>query len=123
MPARGASSGVALNAAKDVPSAAVRRRSSCETAAPAITGIGGVESRSKHIAPKLPERKLCAEAGAAAGRALDVEPAVQRDDTVEEAAETGAAIQLGAAAAVVLDDDHDVVDGLTDAHRGTRGVG
>src|SRR3954469_8523658 len=42
------SSGAAANAAKRVPSAEVRTRSSYETAAPAMIGIGGDESRSKH---------------------------------------------------------------------------
>src|SRR3954449_7990843 len=42
------SSGTAANAAKRVPSAEVRTRSSCETAAPAMIGIGGDEARSKH---------------------------------------------------------------------------
>ena len=44
------SSGVAANAAKRLPSAASSTRSSCETAAPEIGGIGGAESRSKHTA-------------------------------------------------------------------------
>src|SRR3954452_23260154 len=42
-------SGRALNAANSVPSAEVKTRSSCETAAPERTGIGGSESASKHI--------------------------------------------------------------------------
>ncbi len=42
-------SGDARKAANSLPSAAVRTRSSCETAAPAIRGIGGSESRSKHM--------------------------------------------------------------------------
>lgn len=45
------SSGVAAKAASSFPSAAVRTRSSCDTAAPEMTGIGGAESRSKHIPP------------------------------------------------------------------------
>ena len=40
---------MARNAAKRLPSAASSTRSSCETAAPAITGIGGSESSSWHI--------------------------------------------------------------------------
>ena len=44
------SSGVAANAAKRLPSAASSTRSSCETAAPEIGGIGGSESSSKHMA-------------------------------------------------------------------------
>src|SRR5512132_1680318 len=43
--------GAAANAAKRLPSRASRIRSSCETAAPEIRGIGGAESRSKHMAP------------------------------------------------------------------------
>src|SRR5262245_1916847 len=43
------SSGVAANAAKRFPSAASRTRSSCETAAPEMGGMGGDESRSKHM--------------------------------------------------------------------------
>ena len=48
-PAAAGPSGTARNAATLLPSAAVRTRSSCETAAPAIREIGGSESRSKHI--------------------------------------------------------------------------
>src|SRR4029453_10841622 len=44
------SSGVARKAAKRLPSAASSTRSSCETAAPEMTGIGGEESSSKHTA-------------------------------------------------------------------------
>ena len=44
------SSGVAAKAARRFPSRASRTRSSCETAAPEITGIGGRESLSKHTA-------------------------------------------------------------------------
>src|SRR5438270_12830182 len=44
------SSGLARNAAKRLPSAAWSTRSSWETAAPEITGIGGSESSSKHTA-------------------------------------------------------------------------
>ncbi len=51
--ARRLSSGVAANAAKRLPSAASRTRSSCETAAPEIGGIGGEESRSKHMRATL----------------------------------------------------------------------
>jgi len=43
-------SGVARNAAKRLPSRASSTRSSCETAAPERTGIGGTESDSKHTA-------------------------------------------------------------------------
>ena len=45
-----ASSGAARKAAKRFPSAASSTRSSCDTAAPEIGGIGGAESRSKHTA-------------------------------------------------------------------------
>src|SRR5919106_843920 len=51
MPARAGSSGAAKKAAKRFPSEASSVRSSCETAAPEIAGIGGAESRSKHIPP------------------------------------------------------------------------
>src|SRR4029453_9533132 len=44
------SSGVARKAAKRLPSRASSTRSSCETAAPEMTGIGGEESSSKHTA-------------------------------------------------------------------------
>lgn len=44
------SSGVAANAASRLPSRASRTRSWCETAAPAIAGIDGSESNSKHTA-------------------------------------------------------------------------
>src|SRR5438067_13469476 len=50
-PAPFGSSGVAMNAAKRFPSDASSTRSSCETAAPEMTGIGGEESRSKHTVP------------------------------------------------------------------------
>ncbi len=40
------------NAANRLPSAASSTSSSCETAAPEMTGIGGSESRSKHTAAK-----------------------------------------------------------------------
>src|SRR3954453_9495117 len=40
---------MARNAANSLPSAAVSVRSSWETAAPEMTGIGGAESSSKHI--------------------------------------------------------------------------
>src|SRR5438477_3891357 len=53
MPTPDGSSGVAWNAAKLLPSAASSSRSSCETAAPAIAGIGGRESSSKHIGRSL----------------------------------------------------------------------
>ena len=49
MPTRAGSSGDAEKAANRLPSAASRTRSSCETAAPEIGGIGGAESRSKHM--------------------------------------------------------------------------
>src|SRR5919201_4582978 len=45
-----ASSGAAWNAANRFPSRASSTRSSCETAAPRMTGIGGSESSSKHTA-------------------------------------------------------------------------
>ncbi len=48
-PAARGSSGIAAKAAKRFPSAASRTRSSCETAAPEIGGIGGEESSSKHM--------------------------------------------------------------------------
>ncbi len=51
-------------------------------------------------------RQLGADAGAAAGRALDVEAAGERLDAVAQAAEAGAAVQVGAAGAVVCDLDH-----------------
>src|SRR5438105_10724625 len=47
-PAPVGSSGSATNAAKRLPSLAWSSRSSCETAAPRMTAIGGDESRSKH---------------------------------------------------------------------------
>ena len=49
MPDRRGSSGRAAKAANRVPSAELRTRSSCETAAPAISGMGGSESSSKHM--------------------------------------------------------------------------
>src|SRR5262245_55773446 len=52
MPAPPGSSGVAANAAKRLPSAASSSSSSCETAAPEMTGIGGEESCSKHTASR-----------------------------------------------------------------------
>src|SRR4051794_25276620 len=42
-------SGAAANAASRVPSDDSRTSSSCETAAPAIAGMGGCESSSKHM--------------------------------------------------------------------------
>ena len=51
MPMPLGSSGSAAKAANRLPSAASSTRSSCETAAPEMTGIGGDESSSKHIAP------------------------------------------------------------------------
>ena len=54
MPVRPGSSGVAANAAKAVPSADSSTRSSCETAAPRMTGIGGTESSSKHMPGPYP---------------------------------------------------------------------
>src|SRR5688572_12042278 len=53
-------SGVAENAAKRFPSAASRTSSSCEIAAPAMTGIGGSESSSKHTAGRYSARRLSA---------------------------------------------------------------
>src|SRR3954452_1641440 len=53
-PARGSPPGRATNAARLLPSRASRTRSAWSTAAPARTGIGGTESRSKHIAPRDP---------------------------------------------------------------------
>src|SRR3954468_8278005 len=50
MPVSAGSSGVARKAAKRLPSCATSTRSSYETAAPEMTGIGGEESRSKHTA-------------------------------------------------------------------------
>jgi hypothetical protein len=47
-PVDAGSSGAAAKAAKRLPSAASRVRSSWETAAPEIAGIGGSESASKH---------------------------------------------------------------------------
>jgi len=47
-PTSAGSSGLAAKAANVLPSAASSLRSSCETAAPRMTGIGGDESRSKH---------------------------------------------------------------------------
>src|SRR4029450_6674841 len=54
IPVSPGSSGVAANAASLFPSAASSTRSSCETAAPEMTGIGGSESESKHIARAYP---------------------------------------------------------------------
>src|SRR2546423_3609337 len=51
-PVRESPSGRARNAAKRFPSSLWRTRSSWETAAPEIRGIGGSESSSKHIAPE-----------------------------------------------------------------------
>src|SRR5947207_4835670 len=51
-PVRKSPSGRARNAAKRFPSSLWRTRSSWETAAPEIRGIGGSESSSKHIAPE-----------------------------------------------------------------------
>src|SRR5438067_1870531 len=48
-PVAAGSSGSAAKAAKRVPSLDSSTRSSCETDAPARTGIGGSESGSKHI--------------------------------------------------------------------------
>src|SRR4051812_34589670 len=48
-------SGVARNAANWLPSAALSTRSSCETAAPEMTGIGGKESSSKHMTRRIRE--------------------------------------------------------------------
>jgi hypothetical protein len=45
--------GAAAKAANAFPSAAWRVSSSCETAAPRMTGIGGDESSSKHISASL----------------------------------------------------------------------
>src|SRR3954454_3149940 len=50
MPVSAGSSGVARKAAKRFPSRASSTRSSCETAAPEMTGTGGEEARSKHTA-------------------------------------------------------------------------
>src|SRR4051812_23802505 len=50
MPVSPGSSGVARKAAKRLPSRVTSTRSSYETAAPEMTGIGGEESRSKHTA-------------------------------------------------------------------------
>src|SRR5213083_3448125 len=49
MPTREASSGSVANAAKRFPSGASSSRSSWKNAAPEMTGIGGDESRSKHM--------------------------------------------------------------------------
>ena len=55
MPVSLGSSGNAAKAAKRLPSAASSTSSSCETAAPEMTGTGGEESSSKHIAlPTIP---------------------------------------------------------------------
>ena len=43
------SSGTATKAARRFPSAACSSRSSCDTAAPEMTGIGGKESSSWHM--------------------------------------------------------------------------
>src|SRR6266511_2708192 len=51
------SSGAAEKAAKRFPSAASRTRSSWETAAPLMTGIGGSESSSKHTTPPTLQRR------------------------------------------------------------------
>src|SRR5262245_52667407 len=53
-PARGRSSGAARKAAKWLPSAASSTSSSCETAAPEMAGIGGLESASWHMARRYP---------------------------------------------------------------------
>src|SRR3954469_8384485 len=50
MPVSAGASGVARKAAKRFPSRASSTRSSCETAAPEMTGMGGEESRSKRTA-------------------------------------------------------------------------
>src|SRR4051812_24978427 len=50
MPLTAGSSGLARKAAKRLPSRASSTSSSCETAAPEMTGTGGEESRSKHTA-------------------------------------------------------------------------
>src|SRR3954454_16156174 len=50
MPFSAGSSGVARKAGKRLPSSASSTRSSCETAAPEMTGIGGGGSRSRHTA-------------------------------------------------------------------------
>src|SRR5581483_4694030 len=49
-PVEPGSSGAAAKAAKRLPSAASRTRSSWETEAPEMAGIGGTESVSKHTA-------------------------------------------------------------------------
>src|SRR3954471_333260 len=48
-------SGSAPKAANSLPSAALSVRSSCETAAPLITGMGGEESSSKHMRRRIRE--------------------------------------------------------------------
>src|SRR5262245_6916208 len=68
-------SGRARNAAKRLPSSAWRTRSSCETAAPEIRGIGGSESSSKHIRPSVRE-----EASAVRRTLRAVEDESQRDE-------------------------------------------
>ncbi len=55
IPAPDGSEGLARNAASCVPSAEVSTTSSCSTAAPASGGIGGAESKSKHMTGTLKE--------------------------------------------------------------------
>src|SRR5436853_2591737 len=71
-PAPVGSSGSATNAAKRFPSSACSSRSSCETAAPRMTAIGGDESRSKHTA-------LCRDVGDEALAAEELPRLVERE--------------------------------------------
>src|SRR5512141_2765520 len=76
------SSGAARNAANSLPSAAVRTRSSCEMAAPAIRGIGGSESRSKHMPGNLVGRVSSGAKETAVTPVRDYEYELRRDGTV-----------------------------------------
>src|SRR5204862_6836950 len=53
IPAVAGSSGSAANAAKRLPSRASSTSSSCDSAAPEMTGIGGSESVSKHTGAEV----------------------------------------------------------------------
>src|SRR4029077_5354704 len=91
-PVAAGDSGVARNAANWLPSAAVSVSRSCETAAPAITRTGGVESVSKHMDEilGLGQRQLGTDARACALRAVDEQRSVERRHAVAEAWEPAA---------------------------------
>ncbi len=86
------------------------------------TQAGRADGRRLGLDPRR-QRDLGDDAGAAARRALDAEPAVERGEAVGEAAQARAACRVGDADAVVGDLDRDRPVRRREPHHDRRGAG